>query len=120
MDVSERESDFRLAEFNGCKGSTEAGHSGTQNDKTLIFFDDLISKINDGFIPNKFEFTVSEKDEHGNVVDVIYKGVRFMVGNGYLAWSCTVPPENNDKTYDMIRFSEWLESMRKDVEYFLE
>ena len=39
-----------------------------------------------------------------------------MVDNGYLSWSCTVPPATNGTTYEMIRFSEWLESMRKDVE----
>ena len=39
-----------------------------------------------------------------------------MVDNGYLSWSCTVPPDNNGLTYKDIRFSEWLESMRKDVE----
>ena len=39
-----------------------------------------------------------------------------MVDNGYLSWSCTVPPDANGKTYKTIRFSEWLESMRKDVE----
>ena len=38
-----------------------------------------------------------------------------MVDNGYLDWSCTVPPDGNGTTYDDIRFSEWLESMRKDV-----
>ena len=39
-----------------------------------------------------------------------------MVNNGYLSWSCTVPPMKNGVTYQDIRFSEWLESMRKDVE----
>lgn len=39
-----------------------------------------------------------------------------MVDNGYLSWSCTVPPVKDGLTYAVIRFSEWLESMRKDVE----
>ena len=39
-----------------------------------------------------------------------------MVDNGYLNWSCTAPPVKNAVTYQSIRFSEWLESMRKDVE----
>ena len=39
-----------------------------------------------------------------------------MVDNGYLSWSCTVPPTSNGTTYEIIRFSEWLESIRKDVE----
>ena len=39
-----------------------------------------------------------------------------MVDNGYLAWSTTIPPMKHAVTYKCIRFSEWLESMRKDVE----
>ena len=39
-----------------------------------------------------------------------------MVDNGYLTWSTTIPPIKNAVTYKSIRFSEWLESMRKDVE----
>ena len=36
--------------------------------------------------------------------------------NGYLNRSCTVPPMKDPITYQQIRFSEWLESMRKDTE----
>ena len=50
------------------------------------------------------------------IKQVTYYGVSFMVDNGYLNWSCTVPPNNNPTRYEDIRFSEWLESMRKDVE----
>ena len=39
-----------------------------------------------------------------------------MVNNGFLSWSCTAPPIKDGTTYPGIRFSEWLESMRKDVE----
>ena len=56
------------------------------------------------------------KKENGEIGTVQYKGVWFMVDNGYLSWSCTVPPDNNGRAYEIIRFSEWLESMRKDVE----
>jgi hypothetical protein len=49
-------------------------------------------------------------------VEVTYKGVWFIVDNGYLDWSCTVPPMKNPISYEEIHFSEWLESVRKDVE----
>ena len=39
-----------------------------------------------------------------------------MIDNGYLSWSCTAPPVTDGVTYEHIRFSEWLESMRKDIE----
>jgi hypothetical protein len=35
--------------------------------------------------------------------------------NGYLSWSCTVPPFGNSNDINEIRWSKWLESMRKDV-----
>jgi hypothetical protein len=53
----------------------------------------------------------------GEVITVKYKGVYVIVDNGYLNWSCTVPPftvMSND--VDEIRWSKWTESMRKDVE----
>ena len=95
---------------------TTMGHPATWNDKTLILFDEMISKVNSGNIPEDYEFDLFEKIEDDNVVEVRYKGVWFMVDNGYLSWSCTVPPDNKGLSYKAIRFSEWLESMRKDVE----
>ena len=72
--------------------------------------------VNDGIIPNDHEFMLYEHDKDGNIVEVVYKGVWFIVDNGYLSWSCTAPPVKGGMTYAVIRFSEWLESMRKDVE----
>ena len=96
-------------------GST-CGHPATYNDKTLIMFDELVSNVNDGSVPDNFEFMLYEYDKNGEVVKITYKGVWFMVDNGYLSWSCTVPPVKDGTSYKVIRFSEWLESMRKDVE----
>ena len=39
-----------------------------------------------------------------------------MVDNGYLKWSVTIPPHKNPEFQTEVRFSEWIESMRKDVE----
>ena len=39
-----------------------------------------------------------------------------IVDNGYLDWSCTVPPFGVSNDIDEIGWSKWLESMRKDVE----
>ena len=96
-------------------GST-LGHPATWNDKTLILYDELVCGVNNGNIPDDFEFMLYERNEKGEVVEVAYKGVWFMVDNGYLNWSCTVPPVKDGTSYEVIRFSEWLESMRKDVE----
>ena len=96
--------------------ATTCGHPSTWNDKTIVLFDDLIRGVNDGSIFGNNEFKLLERDSKGNVQEVTYVGAWFMVDNGYLAWSCTVPPIKDAVTYKYIRFSEWLESMRKDVE----
>mmetsp|Transcript_2588 Transcript_2588/g.3868 ORF Transcript_2588/g.3868 Transcript_2588/m.3868 type:complete len:105 (-) Transcript_2588:443-757(-) len=36
--------------------------------------------------------------------------------NGYLDWSTMVPPSKYYYTYAEMRFSKWIESIRKDVE----
>ena len=92
------------------------GHPATWNDKTIILYDNFVRGVRDGEIFSEHEFTLFEKDENNEIIEVKYKGIWFMVDNGYLSWSCTVPPFKDGVTYEYIRFSEWLESMRKDVE----
>lgn len=95
---------------------TTCGHPGTWNDKTLVLFDNLIRGVHEGDLYSDNEFTLLELNENNEEVEVTYKGAWFIVDNGYLNWSCTVPPMKHPITYEEIRFSEWLESMRKDVE----
>ena len=45
-----------------------------------------------------------------------YRGAWLLVDNGYLNWGTTIPPMKNTIYQDASRWSEWLESMRKDVE----
>ena len=95
---------------------TTFGHPGTWNDKTLVLFDELIKSVHDGKLMKDKEFELFELDKDGNLVSILYSGVWFLVDNGYLDWSTTVPPMKHPLTYEEIRFSEWLESMRKDIE----
>ena len=95
---------------------TTFGHPSTWNDKTVILYDEVVRNVKTGHLFNDHEFTLLEYDKEGNIVAVLYSGVWFMVDNGYLSWSCTVPPLKHATTYKSIRFSEWLESIRKDVE----
>jgi hypothetical protein len=95
---------------------TAFGHPGTWNDKTVVLFDDLIRGVNEGRHYKNNEFSLYEKNEDGEVIQVVYKGVWFIVDNGYLNWSCTVPPMKHPTSYQQIRFSEWMEPMRKDVD----
>ena len=93
---------------------TTKGHPGTWNDKTVVLFDTFGKEIKRGSIlqDNVF-YLLAARD--GEVVKVKYRGVWVVVDNGYHNWSCTVPPFKNSNFRDEIRWSEWLESMRKDV-----
>ena len=96
-------------------GSTD-GHPGTWNDKKLVLYYTIIKNAHNGEYDDKHEFSLFEYDEYGAVIEIKYKGVWFVVDNGYLAWSCTQPPIKDPVSYEGLRLSSWLESMRKDVE----
>ena len=92
------------------------GHPATWNDKTLILYESLIESVKDGTLMKDYVFELYEKDSNNNIVQNIYNGAWFMVDKGYLSWSCTIPPYKDGVSYNHIPFSEWLESMRKDVD----
>jgi hypothetical protein len=92
---------------------TTRGHPGSFNDKTLILFDEFVQDVKSGkFDDYTFELLEKRGDE---IVAVKYKGVWIVVDNGYHNWSITIPPIPNSDSAKEIRWSEWVESMRKDV-----
>jgi hypothetical protein len=95
---------------------TTSGHPARWNDKTLVLFDDFAGGIHSGKLLDDVEFELWELDDEGNEVAVKYRGCWLMVDNGYLKWSTTVPPFKNSLSRREIRWSEWIESLRKDVE----
>jgi hypothetical protein len=96
--------------------STTTGHPARWNDKTLMLFDSFMTGLKKGKILSDVAFTLQERDEDGTIVEIPYEGAWLIVDNGYLHWSCAVPPFKETVFYQEIRWSEWLESMRKDVE----
>jgi DDE superfamily endonuclease len=74
--------------------------------------------IHEGRLLQDMEFDLHECDKSGNVVRVKYQGTWiFLVDNGYLNWATTIAPFKNTTTsLKEYRWSEWLESMRKDAE----
>lgn len=94
--------------------TTTRGNPGSFNDKTLILFDSFIQDVKSGRIHDDYTFELLEYRGE-EVVAVKYKGVWIVVDNGYHAWSTTVPPCSNSIYRNEIRWSEWVESMRKDV-----
>ena len=64
---------------------------------------------------NDVVFELYDIDTHGNVVKQKYSGAWVIVNNGYLNWATTVPSMKASCKRPEIRFSQWLESIRKDV-----
>ena len=96
--------------------ATTKGHPARWNDKTLVLFDDFAVSLNEGRKMQDFTFELYEKDVHGSIIKAKYRGPWLIVDNGYLNWSTTVPPIKRTCSQQEIRFSQWLESIRKDVE----
>ncbi|KAL7551041.1 hypothetical protein ACHAWF_014245 [Thalassiosira exigua] len=95
---------------------TTKGGPARWNDQTMVRFDQFISGIWDGAVLQDVEFELFEKDASGNIITVKYTGGYVIVDNGYLQWSVTVPPFKVTNDVTEIRWSKWVESMRKDVE----
>ena len=91
---------------------TTPGSPARWNDKTIVSALDLQK----GKILNDNVFELYKRNEHGEVISVKYCGAWLLVDNGYLKWATTIPPCKNTIFYEETRWSEWLESMRKDVE----
>jgi hypothetical protein len=96
--------------------STTEGHPARWNDKTLILFDSFIKGIQDGEVLQDTKFFLHEYDKDGAIVQQNYLGCWVLCDNGYLEWSTTVPPNKCSQDRRAKRWSEWIESMRKDVE----
>jgi hypothetical protein len=98
------------------------GHPGRWNDKTLIRFDSFMTELQKGALNSTMSFelrkqhSVIAEGEAAPPATTTIKGAYVIVDNGYLDWSTTVPPMKNTCNRSEIRFSQWLESLRKDVE----
>ena len=75
-----------------------------------------MSGIHDGSVLNDCNFELLACGKDGVVKTLRFRGAYLIVDNGYLNWSCTVPPFRVTNNIDKIRWSKWLESMHKDVE----
>ena len=92
--------------------STSPGCPSRWNDKSLQTFDSFLNDIRSGKLYGDRTFELY--DDAG--VLHTFSGAWCLAVNGYLKWSCLVPPMKDAFFYDDIRWSKWLESMRKDVE----
>ena len=63
-----------------------------------------------------FNFTLKDINEKEEEIEVKYKGTYVIVDNGYQNWSVLIPPIKKTTFTSEIRFSEWLESLQRDVD----
>lgn len=96
--------------------STTRGHPSRWNDKTLVRFDELATGLQNGDLESNFVFELWERGPDGTHRQQKYTGCWLIVDNGYLNWGTTIPPMKVTVERKEIRFSKWLESLRKDVE----
>ncbi len=76
--------------------------------------------IRDGSVLDVPEFELLAQSKDGEVKLLRFHGAYLIVDNGYLNWSCTVPPFGVSNNINEICWSKWLESMHKDLEVLLE
>lgn len=97
-------------------GTTD-GHPARWNDKTIVRFDQIAMGLKNGTILSDFIFELYDYNSSGEIIKVKYWGPWLLVDNGYYhRWSTSIPPFKTTISRKEIQFSEWLESMRKDVE----
>jgi hypothetical protein len=82
----------------------------------MVRLDSFFAGIRDGRVLDNVSFELLALDKKGRIKKLRFSGAYVIVDNGYLDWSCTVPPFRVSNNIDKIRWSKWLESMRKDVE----
>ncbi|KAL7480196.1 hypothetical protein ACHAW6_005892 [Cyclotella cf. meneghiniana] len=94
--------------------STKGG-PGRWNNKTMILFDTFVKGIHDCNHLDDVEFELFERS-NADIATIKFRGGYVIVDNGYLRWSAIVPPYHVTNKITEIRWSKWVESMRKDVE----
>jgi Plant transposon protein len=95
--------------------SSTQGHPSRWNDKTITLHDEFIQLISTKRLLNDNIFYLL-KNVNGTIIRTKCKSCWLLCDNGYPFWPCLIPPLKDPIRYPEFRFSEWIESMRKDVE----
>ena len=69
----------------------------------------------EGDILSDYEFDLFEYNNNENIISRTCKGDWTICDNGYLNWSTTIPPSKEATKLSHLIFSEWVESIRKDI-----
>lgn len=92
--------------------STTTGHYGTTSDKTIVKFDGFVQQVrlDRRYTNAEFELQVGPNEW------ITEKGVYLLVDGGYHKWRIMQCPIKHTPEVDQIRWSEFAERIRKDVE----
>ena len=88
------------------------GHYGTTSDKSIVKFDGFVNEVRYGELFTQAEFKV-QVDENKWEKE---KGTYLLVDGGYHKWRIMQCPMKHTNEEDQSRWSEFAESVRKDVE----
>jgi hypothetical protein len=88
------------------------GFPGTRNDRTIVRFDGFVTDIHDGvrYKDVKYKMRTIEGEEYEET------GAWLLVDGGYHKWRCLQCPLKHSAIPRESLWSEWAETVRKDVE----
>lgn len=89
------------------------------NEITFIFYDSLATEICNGKRCAELSFTLKAK-KGDEIISVHCIGVWTIVDNDYLTLQALITPMKLPTSYLGMKFSKWLESLSKDVEFTFE
>jgi len=87
---------------------------GARNDKTIVRFDTFVNKMRFDGLYKDLEFILHDKEGTPHV----HRGGYLISDNGYHHWKLFTCPFKVHSQEEALRWSRWLESVRKDVECF--
>ena len=92
--------------------STTIGHYGTTSDKTIVKFDGFVNLVRFSELFTEAEFKLQVGEDKW----IIEKGLYLLVDGGYHKWRIMQCPMKHTNNEEETRWSEFAESVRKDVE----
>lgn len=92
--------------------ASTVGYPGRWNDQTVVRFDGFVTDIQKGEYLNNHRFELINSEG----ISENYTGAWILVDGGYLNWSTLICPFKHTTSKIEQRWSNWAESMRKDVE----
>lgn len=92
--------------------ATTTGHYGTISDRTIFKFDGFVQQVRKHSLYTNAEYELQVGENEW----VTEKGVYLLVDGGYHKWRIMQCPYKHTGDTDKVRWSEFAESVRKDVE----